>query len=314
MRRAARLGALLLLATVAGCTAGATVTGGGSTTTAGAGSAGAAETSTDVGNGRPRVSHDGLMVRHRVVMAILPTPRADVVALRRELDRAAAARHTTLTDISPSVLDPVDQENLAPDVTLVLPAGATEADAEALIDPAGTPGAALPGVQDYEVASVLVHDLRFAVRAADPSALTASLAREGILADALGRYSTASGHGRLEVSYTGPLLSDDLVEAVRRGIARGEGVPPSSVAVLPRSTTGTGVLLSQEPAPAPVVEDAAPRPAAGHGHGSALAAAVPTREPWWSNLWVVPVVAVALGLAWWLGRGLVRTPEEPDAD
>ncbi len=40
---------------------------------------------------------------------------------------------------------------------------------------------------------MLVHDLRFTVRAADPAALTAALAREGILADALGSYSTSSG-------------------------------------------------------------------------------------------------------------------------
>ena len=321
MRRAARLGALLLLATLAGCTTGATVPGAGASPSgspaAGAGSVVAADNGSDVGNGRPRVTHDGLMVRHRVVIAILSSPGADVVALRHEVDRAAAARHTTLSDISPSVLDPADQENLAPDLTVVLPAGATEADAEALIDPAGTPGEALPGVQRFEVASVLVHDLRFTVRAPDPAALTASLAREGILADALGSYSTASSHGRLEVTYTGPLLSDDLVEAVRRGIARGEGGQPSSVTVLPRSTTGVGVVLAQEPSPAPVVqEDAAPPPAAGHDHGSALAATVTSRGPWWSNLWVIPLVAVALGLAGWLGLGLglVRTPEEADAD
>ena len=47
------------------------------------------------------MTHDGLMVRRRVVIAILPTPGADVVSLREQLDRAAAGRHTTLTDISP---------------------------------------------------------------------------------------------------------------------------------------------------------------------------------------------------------------------
>lgn len=317
MGRAARLGALLLvLAALAGCTAGATVTGAGSPAPGGvrASSSSAAGAGADVGNGRPRVTHDGLMVRRRVVIAILPTPRADKVALRQELDREAAARHTTLTDISPSVLDAADQENLAPELTVVLPPGGTAADAEHLIDPTGRPGAALPGVQDYTVAQVLVHDLRFTVRAADPAALTAAVAREGILADALGGYSTSSGGGRLEVTYTGPLLSDDLVEAVRRGIARGEGAAPSSVTVAPRSTTGVGVDLAREPAPAPLVEVARATHGHGQGHSAALpATAASSREPWWSNLWVVPAAAIALGLAGWLALGLVRTPEDLDA-
>lgn len=98
-----------------------------------------------------------------------------------------------------------------------------------------------------------MHDLRFTARAADPFALAASLAREGILADALGSYSTSSSGDRLDITYTGPLLSDDLVEAVRRGIARGEGVQASSVTVAPRSTSGEGVDLAREPAPAPVI-------------------------------------------------------------
>ena len=128
-------------------------------------------------------------------------------------------------------------------------------------------------MQDYLVAPVLVHDLRFTVRATNPSVMAAAIAREGILADALGDYSTSSGSGRLEITYTGPLLSDDLVELVRRGIARGEGVQPSSVTVSPRSTTGVGVDMAKEPLPAPVVEEEV---AAPHGHG---AAALPATAP-----------------------------------
>ena len=103
-------------------------------------------------------------------------------------------------------------------------------------------------MQDYLVAPVLVHDLRFTVKATDPPVMAAAIAREGILADALGDYSTSAGSGRLDITYTGPLLSDDLVEQVRRGIARGEGVQPSSVTVSPRSTTGVGVDMAKEPA------------------------------------------------------------------
>ena len=117
-------------------------------------------------------------------------------------------------------------------------------------------------MQDYEVASVLVHDLRFTIRASDPPGLASAIAREGILTDALGSYSTTGSAGRLDITYTGPLISDDLVEVVRGGIARGEGVPPSAVTLSPRSTTGVGVTLADEPAPAPVVDEWRP-PARG---------------------------------------------------
>ncbi len=304
MSRALRLGAVLLLTSaLAGCSVGATSTvADGATGSAAARSdpAEASEAGTDVGNGRPQVTHDGLMVRRRVVIAILPTPGADVVSLREQLDRAAAGRHTTLTDISPSVLDPADQERLAPDLTVVLPAGATVADGRTLIDPSTSARAAFPDVQDYLVAPVLVHDLRFTVKATNPPVMAAAIAREGILADALGDYSTSADSGRLDITYTGPLLSDDLVEQVRRGIARGEGVQPSSVTVSPRSTTGVGVDMDKEPAPAPVVEVAA----APHGHAAPQAAQSVVADSSRSSPWAVVAVAVTLVLI--LGLLLLR--------
>jgi len=299
MTRAVRVGvALLLTSVVAGCSAGATTTiGPGASSSASAASTPgvAAEPGTDRGDGRPQVTYDGLMVRRRVVIAILPTPGADVVSLRQELDKAAAALQTPLSDISPSVLDPAEQQRLAPDLTVVLPAGATVADAGKLIDPSKAARAAFPDVQDYLVAPVLVHDLRFTVSASNPSEMVAAIAREGILADALGDYSTSAGSGRLDITYTGPLLSDDLVEQVRRGIARGEGAEPSSVTVSPRSTAGVGVDMAKEPLPAPVVEEEV---AAPHGHGAAaLPATAPVvGEPSQSSLWGVALVAVAVWL------------------
>jgi len=304
MSRALRLGAVLLLTSaLAGCSVGATSTvAAGATASAAARSdpAEAAEAGTDVGNGRPQVTHDGLMVRRRVVIAILPTPGADVVSLREQLDRAAAGRHTTLTDISPSVLDPADQERLAPDLTVVLPAGATVADGRKLIDPSTSARAAFPDVQDYLVAPVLVHDLRFTVKATNPPVMAAAIAREGILADALGDYSTSARSGRLDITYTGPLLSDDLVEEVRRGIARGEGAQPSSVTVSPRSTTGVGVDMAKEPAPAPVVEVAS----APHRHAALQAAQSVVGDSSRSSPWAVVAVAVTLVLI--LGLLLLR--------
>jgi hypothetical protein len=320
--RATSLAATLLLATLAsalgGCTDGAAGTG----PEAAAGAAReraadpaarvvAAGSGTDLGNGRPASTFDGLMVRRRIALALEPTTGADVVALRQELDRVASLRHTTLSDVSPSVLEAADREKLEPDVTVVLPAAATLADAQNLIDPSRSAHAVLPGVQDYAVTPVLVHDLRFSVRAKDPSAAAQAIAREGILTDALGSYSTSADSGRLDVAYTGPLLSDDLVEQVRRGIARGTGGPPSAVTVSPRSTTGAGVDLATEPAPAAVLE-VAPSPHA-HGHVAALPAGRPAAsESSWFGPWVL-AVAAAVALAAWLGLTLVReTDEEPD--
>jgi hypothetical protein len=114
-------------------------------------------------------------------------------------------------------------------------------------------------VEHVHVAAVLVHDLKFSVAAADPAALAAAIAEEGILSDALGNYGTSVDGGALAVTYTGPLLSDSLVESVRNGMARGAGVQPADVTLAPRSTTGEGVDMSREPEPAPEPE---PEPSA----------------------------------------------------
>ncbi|MFL6166909.1 MAG: hypothetical protein ACJ710_11520 [Ornithinibacter sp.] len=320
MRRAVGLAATLLLVTLAsalgGCTEGAAGTGPEAAVGAARDRAGdpaarvvAAGAGTDLGNGRPATTYDGLMVRRRVAIAIEPTPGADVVALRRELGHAATVRHTTVSDVSASVLEAADRERLEPDVTVVLPVGATLAQAEDLIDPSGAARAVFPGVRDFAVTPVLVHDLRFSIRAKDPSASAQAIAREGILTDALGSYSTSTAAGRLDVSYTGPLLSDELVEQVRRGMARGTDGQPAAVTVSPRSTTGVGVDLATEPAPAAVPE-VAPSPH-GHGHVAALPAGRPApSDSSWFGWWVV-AIGVAVAMAVWLGLTLVR---ETDAE
>jgi hypothetical protein len=206
------------------------------------------ETGTDVGNGRPAVSHDGLMVRRRVVIAVHPTPETDVASLRSQLERAAAERGITLSDVSPDVLDDAVLEQLDPGLTVSLPADGTREDAGALADRAFGPIGSFTGVDSVHIASVLVHDLQFAVPSSDPASLAASIESEGILADALGNYTTSLDSGTLAVGYTGPLLSDALVESVRAGMARDAGVGPGDVTLSPRSTSGEGVDLSREPA------------------------------------------------------------------
>ena len=122
--------------------------GGGSSTSATAPSSTAAEAGTDRGNGRPEVTNDGLMVRRRVVIAIHPTPGADVDSLRKELDRAAAGRQTSLSDISPAVLESrrPGEDGTGPDRGP--PGRSNPAAARRLIDPATSTVASFPDVED----------------------------------------------------------------------------------------------------------------------------------------------------------------------
>jgi hypothetical protein len=257
---------VLLAFALAGCT-----TGGTATTSTPRSSAvvaadqGVSEGGYDLGNGRPEVTNDGLMVRRRVAIAIHPTPGANLVSVRKELDSAATRAHTSLSSIPPGVLDPALLEPVPPEMTLVLPPGKSLADARRLVDPASSTARNLPDVARYDLDSVLVHDLRFTVSSAKPAALAAAIAREGILSDALGNYTTILGRHRLDITYTGPLLSDELVESVRAGIARRANVQPAAVTLTPRSTTGVGVDMSKEPALAPVLTN----PSTAHHHHSA---------------------------------------------
>ncbi|MFE4229009.1 hypothetical protein ACFRJ8_14080 [Arthrobacter sp. NPDC056886] len=223
------------------------------------------ETGTDVGNGRPAVSNDGLMVRRRAVIAVHPAAGAGPGGPRARLEQMAAASGIVLSDIPPDVLEPAILEHLAPELILALPAGKTGEDAEKLAELAFGPEGSYPGVEHVHVASVLVHDLQFSVAATDPAALARSVAEEGILADALGNYGTTLDRGALKVTYTGPLLSDLLVESVRIGMARGAGVKPAEVTLAPRSATGEGVDMSLEPEPAPESEPS-PGDSGTHSH------------------------------------------------
>ena len=273
--------AVLLALALSGCTASATTS-----IPQPSGVVVAAEGGSDVGNDRPHVTYDGLMVRRRVVIAIQPTPDADLISLRKEMDKAATSRHTTLSSISPSVLDPALLEHLAPELTVALPAGGTLADARKLIDPSSSEGRRIPEVEEYNVASVLVHDLQFTVSSANPAVLAKAIAREGILSDALGSYSTTLGSRELRITYTGPLLSDDLVESVRGGIARRADTQPGAVKVSPRSTTGVGVDMAKEPALAPAVTELS----TAHNHSQGLPAVSGSS---YSSLWAVSVFALA---------------------
>ncbi|MGN7253379.1 MULTISPECIES: hypothetical protein [unclassified Arthrobacter] len=206
-----------------------------------------AEEGQDLGNGRPVVSYDGLMVRRRVVIAVHAGLDGDVAGIRKRLDAAAAARGTVLTSISPDVLEPEVLQRVVPEVIVALPATATPDDGRAIVHAATEQGMKQLGVNNFYVLPVLVHDLRFSVATADPAAVSAAVDREGILSDALGNYDTIAKDGQLSISYMGPLLGDDIVESVRDGISRQAHTPAESVSVEPRSVSGTGVDMAVEP-------------------------------------------------------------------
>jgi hypothetical protein len=234
---------------------------------------------TDVGNDRPQVSYDGLMVRRRVVLAIHSTANADLASLRAHLDLAATHRHTTLSTMSASTLDPAVLERLAPDLVVALPSGASRADAGRVMDSAFAEGGGMVNnVKEVDVLPVLVHDLRFTVATARPEALAKAIAREGIVTDALGNYTTTLGAHQLRISYTGRLLSDHLVQSVRIGIARPAHSAPVAVTVSPRSTTGAGVNMAKEPPPAPAIIHAS----IGHHHDATPAGTSTSShvDPW----------------------------------
>ncbi len=203
----------------------------------------------DVGNGRPASSHDGLMVRRRTVIAVHQAEGTDPGSLRQRLDEAASQQGIELTDISPMVLDALLLDHLVPDVIVALPAGRSNEDAAQLAERAFGQEGTNPAVEHVHIGEALVHDLRFTLAAEDPAALAAEIASEGILSDALGNYEESLDGGALTIGYTGPLLSDDLVESVRDGMARSGGKAAGDVELAPRSTSGDGVDLSREPVP-----------------------------------------------------------------
>ncbi len=212
---------------------------------------GVAEAGSDVGDARPLVSYDGLMIRRRETVALRTGAAVDVRGFVRDLTRAAGdAAGVRLSVISPDVLDAAELERMSPAVVLSLPAGASPAQSrDAMRLALSTARRDGLRVRDHAVERVLVHDLRFTVPTAHAAQVARAITREGILSDALGPYTALRGARRLDLLYTGPLLSDRLLLSVRQGIARAASVGVRAVTVTPRSSSGHGVFLADEPTP-----------------------------------------------------------------
>lgn len=224
-------------------------------------------TGTDVGNGRPGTTYDGLMVRRRVVVAVHHAEDADAETLRQRLADTATERGLELADISPDVLGAATLEHMVPEVIMALPTESTTADAEALAAAAFGPEGSFAGLKHVHVGSVLVHDLRFTVASPDPGTAAADIEYEGIVSDALGNYVMDVDAAALSIHYTGPILSDALVESVRAGMGRSVGTGADAIEVGPRSQEGTGVILANEPPQPAVTDEAGQSHDDGHSEG-----------------------------------------------
>ena len=241
--------AVLLSLALGGCTGGGPAPAAPASESATATTVGdLSEEGQDLGNSRPAVSFDGLMVRRRVVIAVESAltpiwPASGGTSTRPPRPRGPCWRTFPLTCSSPHCCRSV------PELIVALPATATVDQGRAIVTKATEEaGEAKPGVENFYVLPVLVHDLRFTADTEDPAGLSAAVDLEGIVSDALGNYATSVENGQLVIDYTGPLLGDETVESVRAGIARQAHTAASAAAVGPRSTTGAGVDMATEPA------------------------------------------------------------------
>jgi hypothetical protein len=131
---------VVLLATLlAGCTGGghdfpAQPSGAGDAA-AGAGDAALAQVTQgqDLGNGRPEVSYDGLMVRRRVVIAVHSAINAEQQGVRAKPEPVAAPRSMSLAATAPAVLGPAVLRHVMPGLVVALPASATRNGGRALL-------------------------------------------------------------------------------------------------------------------------------------------------------------------------------------
>ena len=120
-----------------------------------------------------------------------------------------------------------------------------------------------------------------------------AIAREGILSDALGSYSTILGQRHGSTSPTpGRCSAMSWSSGSCWHRPQGRASSRQSVTVSPRSTTGVGVDMAKEPVPAPVVI-AGP----GHGHGAghpAVTATLPAENASSGvSPWAVSLAALA---------------------
>jgi hypothetical protein len=195
----------------------------------------------DAGDQQATTSYDGPMVRQRVAIALHVAKGADRGRIQREMRRAAGKEKVgPLSDATFAVFSEDMLNYLVPEMTVVLPEGATTEDGEVLMR-----DHTFTGVSFYLVQNVLVHDLTFAVipHGVSSEQVKAKEDAEGVLDDSLNHYTTTVQRSGVIVRYLGAIISDRQIQAVREAMARAAGVTPAQVAV-EATEPGPGVDLS----------------------------------------------------------------------
>ena len=195
----------------------------------------------DAGDEQATTTFDGPMVRKRAAIALHVAPGADRRLVGTQIRVAANQEKIgVLRDASFAVFSADMLNYLVPEMTVVLPEGATTQDAEILMR-----DHRITGVTFYLIENVLVHDLTFAVipNGVTPEAARAQQDQEGVLADSLNHYSTQVQRSGLTVRYFGAIVSDAQVRVVRESMARAAHVSPDQVQV-EASSPGPGVDLT----------------------------------------------------------------------
>ncbi|GAB1642153.1 hypothetical protein [Krasilnikovia sp. MM14-A1259] len=196
----------------------------------------------DAGDELATTTFDGPMVRQRAAIGILPIKGADRTQIAAGLKAAAKkGGYGELSDATFAVFDAGLLEHMVPELTLVMPEGASVVDADRFMrdyQPAT--------VGFYVVQPVLVHDLTFAVVPASgvtPAQVQAVEDTEGVLDDSLNHYVTTLQPSGLTIRYFGAVISDGQIATVREAMGRAAHVPAERVAV-EASEAGLGVDLS----------------------------------------------------------------------
>jgi hypothetical protein len=199
----------------------------------------------DAGDEQATTTYDGPMVRKRAAIALKLAKNADRSLISRQMQAVAKQEKIGSLHGATFAVFSADLLNyLVPEMTMVLPEGATTEDAEVMMR-----DHTFTGVSFYLVENVLVHHLTFAVipNGVSPEAASTFEDAEGVLADSLNSYTTGIQRSGLTVEYFGAIVSDGQVQVVREAMARAAHVTPDQVAV-EAAEPGAGVELSSGPA------------------------------------------------------------------
>jgi hypothetical protein len=189
----------------------------------------------DAGDELATTTYKGPMIRYRVAIAVHVLDNTNTGldtklthTKQQMIANAPAEQIGALTEANFAVFSPTLLNYLVPNLTMVLPEGATLQDGERLMR-----NHSYPYVGFYFVDSVQVHDIAFTVSTPHPRQTSAYVDREGVLTDSLGKYTTTMQPHSVTFSYFGAVLSDSQILSDRAAVARAAAVSSNAVTVYP---------------------------------------------------------------------------------